>query len=57
MSESKGGAGSVFMAEQKHMKCKGISAPALCACACVGVCIRTHVTDILVSSVSTGHRG
>lgn len=57
MSESKGGPGPVFMAEQKHMKYKGISAPTLCACACVGACIRTHVTDILVSSVSTGHRG
>lgn len=57
MSKSEGGAGSVFTAEQKHMKYKGISAPALHACACVGACIRTHVTDILVSSVSTGHRG
>lgn len=56
MSESKGGAGSVFMAEQKHMKYKGISAP---VCVRVHVWARAfaHVTDILVSSVSTGHRG
>ncbi len=56
VSNSEGGCGYLFMAVQKHKKQRDIYAT-VCVYVCVWVCASTCVTDILVSSVSMGHRG